>query len=82
MRTQRSSVLSVPRTATGGADYVTATGTLTFLPGETKKSINVMVFGDTVMEGTESFIVTLSSPTGATLADATGAGTIANRSAV
>ncbi|PRC47206.1 hypothetical protein C6A85_86135, partial [Mycobacterium sp. ITM-2017-0098] len=54
-------------------------GTLTFLPGETRKTINVVVFGDTVMEGSESFIVTLSSPAGATLTDATGAGTILNR---
>ncbi|MDG4666483.1 Calx-beta domain-containing protein [Mycobacterium sp. 236(2023)] len=66
-------------TATGGSDYAATTGTLTFAPGETRKTINVVVFGDTQMEGNESFIVTLSSPTGATIADGTGAGTIVNR---
>ncbi len=66
-------------TATGGSDYAAATGTVTFQPGETRKTINVVVFGDTLMEGNESFLVTLSSPTGATIADASGAGTIVNR---
>ncbi|WP_311736204.1 Calx-beta domain-containing protein [Mycolicibacterium iranicum] len=49
---------------------------MTFLPGETRKTISVVVFGDRLLEGTESFVVTLSSPTGATLSDATGTGTI------
>lgn len=69
-------------TATGGSDYATTSGTLTFLPGETTKTINVVVFGDTVMEGTESFVVTLSSPTGATLADGSGTATILDRPVV
>ncbi|MGB0435755.1 MAG: cellulase family glycosylhydrolase, partial [Mycobacterium sp.] len=63
-------------TATGGSDYAATAGTLTFLPGETTKSVGVVVFGDSVMEGNESFIVTLSSPNGATIGDATGTGTI------
>ncbi|PEG40595.1 chitinase [Mycolicibacterium duvalii] len=67
-------------TATGGSDYTPVSGTLTFLPGETTKTISVVVFGDTLAESTESFVVTLSSPSGATLADASGAGTILDRS--
>ncbi|PRC51350.1 hyalin, partial [Mycobacterium sp. ITM-2017-0098] len=51
-------------TAAGGCVVAATAGTLTFLPGETRKTINVVVFGDTVMEGSESFIVTLSSPAG------------------
>ncbi|GJF13669.1 hypothetical protein NGTWS1803_25400 [Mycolicibacterium cyprinidarum] len=69
-------------TATGGSDYAATTGTLTFLPGETSKSIGVMVFGDSVMEGNETFMVTLSNPNGATIADPTGMGTIINRAVV
>lgn len=66
-------------TAAGGSDYAPTAGTLTFAPGETRKTISVVVFGDTVLEGNESFLVTLSSPTGATITDGTGAGTIVNR---
>ncbi|MGE0778813.1 cellulase family glycosylhydrolase, partial [Mycolicibacterium sp.] len=69
-------------TATGGSDFVPTTGTLTFAPGQTSKTITVVVFGDTVLEGTETFLVTLSSPTGATLAEATGTGTITDRAVV
>ncbi|GFM25744.1 hypothetical protein PO2_contig-074-7 [Mycobacterium sp. PO2] len=69
-------------TATGGDDYVAATGTLTFAPGETSKTISVVVLGDTVAEGTESFLVTLSSPTGATVGDGTGTGTITDATVV
>ena len=69
-------------TATGGDDYVATTGTLTFAPGETSKTISVVVLGDTVAEGSESFLVTLSSPTGATVGDGTGTGTITDATVV
>ncbi len=69
-------------TATSGSDYAVASGALTFAPGETSKTISVVVFGDTMLEGTESFVVTLSSPSGATIGDGTGAGTILDGSAV
>nr|MCH9728271.1 cellulase family glycosylhydrolase [Actinomycetes bacterium] len=69
-------------TATDGSDYAATAGTLTFLPGETSKSVGVVVFGDSVLEGNESFIVTLSSPNGATIADPTGTGTIIDGAAV
>jgi hypothetical protein len=63
-------------TATAGSDYQAANGTLTFVPGETSKTITVLVNGDRLPEPNETFFVNLSSPTNATLADGQGAGTI------
>ena len=58
------------------ADYTAASGTLTFTPGQTSKTISVAVKGDTLDENDEGYVVGLSNPSNATLADATGAGTI------
>lgn len=63
-------------TATSPSDFANTTGTLTFLPGETSMQILVPVVGDTLDELTETFVVNLSSPNNATLADAQGVGTI------
>jgi chitinase len=65
-------------TATAGQDYTAASGTLTFAPGTTTQQVKVKVTGDTTVEPTETFTVTLTSPTGATLATATATGTITN----
>ena len=65
-------------TATAGSDYVAASGTFTFTAGQTSKSINVVVNGDTTVEPNETFTVNLSSATGATITRAQGAGTIQN----
>lgn len=65
-------------TATGGSDYVPASGTLTFLPGETSQPLPIQVVGDTTAEPNETFVVNLSSPVNATLADSQGIGTILN----
>ncbi len=65
-------------TATAGSDYTTKNGTLTFAPGETSKTIVVSVIGDTVLEPNETFVVNLTQPTNANLADAQGQGTIVN----
>ncbi|MEW6257959.1 MAG: Calx-beta domain-containing protein [Pseudomonadota bacterium] len=65
-------------TATAGSDYAAASGTLTFAPGETTKTIQVTVNGDAVVEGNETLNLTLSSPSGATLADGAAVGTITN----
>jgi M6 family metalloprotease-like protein len=48
-------------TATAGVDYETVSGTLTFLPGETAKTIAVPVTGDTEVEADETFLVELSN---------------------
>jgi photosystem II stability/assembly factor-like uncharacterized protein len=65
-------------TATAGSDYVAASGTLTFPPGATTRSIPVTVNGDTLVEPNETFFVNLSAATNATIADAQGVGTINN----
>ncbi|WP_431860271.1 cellulase family glycosylhydrolase [Azospirillum sp.] len=67
---------TVDGTAKAGSDYTAASGTLTFNPGETTKTVAVKVLGDNVAEGTETFSLKLSAATGATLADDTGLGTI------
>src|SRR5262249_52332706 len=65
-------------TATAGSDYAFTAGTLTFPPGMTSLPVTVPVFGDRVFEADETFAVNLTSPVGATLADAPGPGTITN----
>lgn len=65
-------------TATTPADYAAASGVVTFAPGETSKTITVNVVGDLASEANETFMVTLSSPTGATIVDGEAVGTIAN----
>ena len=54
-------------TAIAGSDYAAASGTLTFSPGQTAKNIVIPILEDTVGEPNETFIVTLSAPTNATL---------------
>jgi Tol biopolymer transport system component len=67
------------RTASAGTDYTAlALTTLTFQPGQTAKTVNVPVRGDTLKELNESFFVVLSTPTNATITDAQGLGTILN----
>ena len=63
---------------TADSDYVAASGSLTFAPGETAKTIEVQITGDTVREEDESFSVTLAAPANASLERATAAGTIVN----
>ncbi len=65
-------------TATAGSDYTAQSGNLTFTTGQTSKTITVLVNGDTAVEPTETFVVNLSSPVGATLADGQGQVTITN----
>ncbi|MFY9577863.1 MAG: Ig-like domain-containing protein [Gaiellaceae bacterium] len=65
-------------TATAPDDYQAATGTLTFTPGQTSKTVSVLANGDTSVEPDETFSVTLANASGATLAKATGTATIAN----
>ena len=66
-------------TATSGTDYTAITGgTLTFAVGTTSQTFNVSVLGDTLDEANETVVVTLSSPTNATIATASGTGTITN----
>mgnify|MGYP001275829262 CR=1 FL=1 len=82
--------LSVPSTQTVTVQYATANGTatapgdytaialttLTFTPGVTTQPVTVVVQGDQLDELDETFNVTLSGATNATITDATGVGTI------
>ena len=63
-------------TATAGSDYQAASGTLTIPAGQTTGTISVLVNGDRLPEPNETFVVNLSSPTNATIADGQGMGTI------
>jgi hypothetical protein len=65
-------------TATAGSDYTATTGLLTFQPGVTTQTVVVPVVGDTAVEGDETFTVTLSNATNATLGDNQAIGTITN----
>ena len=65
-------------TATQPSDYTATSGTLTFAPGDTTKTVTVLVNGDTAVEPTETFFVNLTAPTNATISDAQGLGTITN----
>jgi hypothetical protein len=62
-------------TATG-SDYAATSGTITFAPGQTSRTILVPTLDDTAAEPNETFTVTLSNPVAATIADGTGVGTI------
>ncbi len=63
-------------TATAGTDYTAGSGSLTFDTGDASKTVEVTVTGDDADEPNETLTVTLSNAPGATLADATGTGTI------
>lgn len=65
-------------TASAGSDYTALSGTLAFAAGETSKEVRVQVSGDTAVEANETLTLALSSPSGATIADGTAIGTIAN----
>lgn len=62
--------------ANDGSDYVGKIGTLTFDPGVVSQPITVMVNGDTLEEFDEDFLVDLSNPTNASIADGQGRGVI------
>ncbi len=64
--------------ATAPGDYTATSGTLVIPAGSTSATIAVPVIGDTTAEANETFTVTLSSPTNATIADGSGIGTITN----
>ena len=65
-------------TAIAPADFVAGTGKLTFKPGETAKTAEVSIVGDTAVEEDETLTVTLFSPVNATVAATTATLTITN----
>ena len=69
-------------TAVAPGDYAAASGTLTFQPGDTTKSISISTVNDTIYEGSETFRVYLSGATGgAVISNAAGTGTILDNDA-
>jgi large repetitive protein len=69
-------------TAVAPGDYTTTSGTVTFAPGTTTANANVPVVGDSTNEPSETFVVNLSSPTNATIADTQGVATITDNDPV
>lgn len=64
-------------TATAGNDFVSTSGSLTFSPGQTTKTITVVINGDTQVEPDETFSVVLSNASNASIANQ-ATGTIKN----
>ena len=66
-------------TATAGADYEAAAGTLTFAAGETSKTVMVRALDDPFDEGEETLTFTLSNPSrGLSIGDGEAIGTLSN----
>jgi Tol biopolymer transport system component len=63
------------KSAKAPADYTAKTGTLTFEPGDTSKTVTVAIRGDRRNERNETFRVNLSNAN-TTIVDASGKGTI------
>jgi hypothetical protein len=62
--------------AAAGSDYTASSGSLSFPPGTTSLTLTVPVLGDLLDEPDETFLVNLSNPANATLADSQGQATI------
>jgi len=56
--------LTVDSNATAGADYTTASGTLSFGPNEFNASVGVPILDDAAAEGSERFLFRLQNPGG------------------
>jgi hypothetical protein len=69
---------TVNGTATAPSDYVAASGNLIFAPGQTSKTITVVVRGDRVKERNETFQVHLHNPSRATVPSPNATGGIVN----
>jgi hypothetical protein len=59
-----------------GVDYQPTSGTLTFNPGETTKTIKVSICSDNVNEADETLLLNLSNSNGATISRSQATGTI------
>ena len=69
-------------TAVAGADYTNTSGTLTFVAGETRKTVDVQVLADSHDEGSETMTLALSNATGARIADGEATGTTDNSGSI
>jgi hypothetical protein len=64
--------------AVAPGDYAPASGTVTFVAGDTAETVSVTIEGDGVHELDETLTVTLSNPSNAFTGDGAAVGTIAN----
>ena len=64
--------------ALANSDYTSTSGTLTFQPGETSRTISISIKGDRTREADEKFTVQLSNAVGATMEDGSATVTILN----
>ena len=64
--------------AVQGSDYIKASGTLTFSPGQTSASVLVSIPGDSQEQGDHRFFLYLSNPVNATVVQSQAVGTIAD----
>jgi len=69
---------TVDGTARANSDYSAASGTLTFRPGDSNRTITIAVKGDRTREPDETFTVELFNVSGGTIGDAVATGTILN----
>jgi hypothetical protein len=67
---------TIDGTAKAGTDYTATSGTLTFNPGETAKTIQVPITAPSVPGPDKRFLIGLTNPTNATFARATATGTL------
>ncbi len=67
---------NVDGSARAGVDYQSASGSLSFAPGQSSRQIPVTVFGNAIDDGDRSFTIELSAPVNATIADGLASGTI------
>ena len=59
--------------ASARCDYMTVLATISFAPEETSRTVSIPIFDDLYQDGTETFTVTLSNASGATLGTQTTA---------
>ena len=72
-----ASYATAPGTATAGADFAPANGTLSWADGDASaRTFFIALADDTLVEGTETFTVTLSSPTGGATLGSPGTATV------
>jgi hypothetical protein len=69
---------TIDGTALANSDYTATSGTLTFQPGETSRTISVSIKGDRKREANETVSVLFSNAVGATIDDGVASVTILN----
>lgn len=67
---------TVNGTAIAGSDFVSAAGLVTIPAGQLSRPVSITVKSDALVEATETFLVQLTSPLFATIADGEATGTI------